>query len=107
MGLTTCREPDSCAAVRGTNYYNSGNNNNEKKENEINPRLKNILAEYKDIVFQIEKTYSELTENEIGNILLEISEKTSQTIFESMNDISSYSLIKKTENHYKKKLHFS
>ena len=89
----------------GTNYYNSGNNNNEKKENEINPRLKNILAEYKDIVFQIEKTYSELTENEIGNILLEISEKTSQTIFESMNDISSYSLIKKTENHYKKKLH--
>ena len=89
----------------GTNYYNSGNNNNEKKENEINPRIKNILAEYKDIVFQIEKTYSELTENEIGNILLEISEKTSQTIFESMNDISSYSLIKKTENHYKKKLH--
>ena len=89
----------------GTNYYNSGNNNNEKKENEINPRLKNILAEYKDIVFQIEKTYSELTENEIGNILLEISEKTSQTIFESMNDISSYSLIKKTENHFKKKLH--
>ena len=85
------------------NFYYENKMKEKEKENQTNPRIENIKNEYKDIILTIEKIYSNSTENEIALSLDSIQQKTSQTIFESMNDIYCYNSIQFAKKYYKKR----
>ena len=85
------------------NFYYENKMKEKEKENQTNPRIENIKNEYKDIILTIEKIYSNSTENEIALSLDSIQQKTSQTIFESMNDIYCNNSIQFAKKYYKKR----
>ena len=74
------------------NKYEKSNNDEIKINKNI--RIKNLILENKKVIFHIQKAFSELTEYESGYILDLIQQKTSQTIFEIMNDISAENQMK-------------
>ena len=83
---------------------NKSNNKNDNLQLEINKRITNFILENKKVIFHIKKAYPELTEYECGNILDLIQNKTSQTIFETMNDISAENIIKLSIHFHQKKM---
>ena len=78
------------------------NNDNNKLENNI--RIKNLILENKKIILHIQKAFPELTEYESGYVFDLIQQKTSQTIFEIMNEISAENQIKIYEHFHQKNL---